>query len=423
MNDRRLTEEAATWYLDMQDVPDARAQARFMAWLRRSPQHVAEYMAMAQMHGDLRAATAAEGMSVGELRELAAAESAVVAFRGVAGFRRVDGGAGVGNREHPSPMNRLPQQHEQRTAQLSSRFSAEAPCGSRFSADAPCGSRFSAEAPCGSRFSGDALRRRSAQGLRWTAAAAAILLLSASVTATWPQPDPPGIRYAAGLDVREVTLDDDTVVQLSPQSAMKVSFDTRARHIELLQGSASFDIGKDPARPMKVTVGRRQIDDVGTVFDVQRSDAGAQVTVVSGEVSVWNLPSPWLSRMHARLTGTAASRERIVGLRGGETARFDGDGRLVAHSHANLAAATQWLPEDIRFHDATVAEVARRFNAYATTPLVVDDPDLAAKRISGVFHARDPEAFIAYIGGLPRVHIDRTAGRVRFTTARGATRL
>jgi transmembrane sensor len=403
MNDRRLTEEAATWYLDMQDVPDARAQARFMAWLRRSPQHVAEYMAMAQMHGDLRAATAAEGMSVGELRELAAAESAVVAFRGVAGFRRVDGGAGVGNREHPSPMNRLPQQHEQRTVQLSSRFSGDAPCGSRFS--------------------GDALRRRSAQGLRWTAAAAAILLLCAGVTATWPSPDPPGIRYAAGLDVREVTLDDDTVVQLSPQSAMKVSFDTRARHIELLQGSASFDIGKDPARPMKVTVGRRQIDDVGTVFDVQRSDAGAQVTVVSGEVSVWNLPSPWLSRMHARLTGTAASRERIVGLRGGETARFDGDGRLVAHSHANLAAATQWLPEDIRFHDATVAEVARRFNAYATTPLVVDDPDLAAKRISGVFHARDPEAFIAYIGGLPRVHIDRTAGRVRFTTARGATRL
>jgi transmembrane sensor len=300
-------------------------------------------------------------------------------------------------------MNRLPQQHEQRTAQLSSRFSADATCGSRFS--------------------GDALRRRSAQGLRWTAAAAAILLLCAGVTATWPQPDPPGIRYAAGLDVREVTLDDDTVVQLSPQSAMKVSFDTGARHIELLQGSASFDIGKDPARPMKVTVGRQQIDDIGTVFDVQRSDAGAQVTVVSGEVSVWNLPSPWLSRMHARLTGTAASRERIVGLRGGETARFDGDGRLVAHSHANLAAATQWLPEDIRFHDATVAEVARRFNAYATTPLVVDDPDLAAKRISGVFHARDPEAFIAYIGGLPRVHIDRTAGRVRFTTARGATRL
>jgi transmembrane sensor len=389
MNDRRLTEEAATWYLDMQDSPDARTQARFMTWLRRSPQHVAEYMAMAQMHGDLRAATAAEGMSVGELRVFAASESGVVAFRR------------IGGREHPSPLRRLPQR-----ASPLKRLSHGA-----------------ALAPCGSRFSGDALPRPAARTLRWTAAAAAMLLAIGGIATTWPAPDQPGIRYAAGLDVREVTLEDDTIVQLSPQSAMKVSFDTGTRRIELLQGSASFDIGKDPARPMKVTVGRQQIDDVGTVFDVQRSDGGAQVTVVSGEVSVWNLPSPWVARMSARLTGTPGSRERIVDLRGGETARVDGDGRLASHDKADLATTTPWLPEDIRFHDATVAEVARRFNAYLTTPLVVDDAELAGKRISGVFHARDPEAFIAYVSSLPHVRVDRTTARVRLTTAHGATRL
>jgi transmembrane sensor len=390
MNDRRLTEEAATWYLDMQDAPDARMEAQFMGWLRRSPQHVAEYMAMAQMHGDLRAATAAEQMSVDELRELAASESAVVALR-----------RGVG-REHPSPMNRLP--HEESMA--------------------PCGSRFSGDAFHESRFSGDARPRQSRAGaLRYMAAAAAVLLICGGLTATWPSPAEPGIRYAAGIDVREVTLDDDTVVQLSPQSAMVVRFDTAARHIELVEGSASFDIGKDPARPMKVTVGRQQIDDVGTVFDVQRSGEAAQVTVVSGEVSVWHLPSPWLATARTRLTGTPAPRDRIVDLRGGETARVDMDGHLTEHGQANVAVATQWLPEDIRFHDATVAEVARRFNAYSTKPLVVDDPELARKRISGVFHARDPEAFIAYIDSLPHVRVERMTDRVRFSATHHATRL
>jgi transmembrane sensor len=380
MNDRRLTEEAATWYLDMQDAPDARTEAQFMAWLRRSPQHVAEYMAMAQMHGDLRAATAAEQMSPDELREFAASESSVVALRG-----------GVG-REHPSPMNRLLQK--------------------------------ASIAPSGSRFSGDARpRQRRAGALRWAAAAAVVLLVCGGLTVAWPSPAEPGVRYAAGIDVREVTLDDDTVVQLSPQSAMVVRFDTDARHIELVLGSASFDIGKDPARPMKVTVGRQQIDDVGTVFDVQRSDDAAQVTVVSGQVSVWNLPSPWLARARARLTGTPAPRDRIVDLRGGETARVDVDGHLTEHGQANVAVATQWLPEDIRFHDTTVAEVARRFNAYSTQPLVVDDPELASKRISGVFHARDPEAFIAYIDSLPHVRVDRTSSRIRFSTAPAKTRL
>jgi len=204
---------------------------------------------------------------------------------------------------------------------------------------------------------------------------------------------------------------------------MFVRFDKDARHIELVEGSASFDIGKDAARPMKVTVGRQQIDDVGTVFDVQRGEGSAQVTVVSGEVSVWNLPSPWLARARGRLTGSPAPRDRIVELHGGESARVDSDGRLTQRGQADLAVATRWLPEDIRFHDTTVAEVARRFNAYSTRPLVVDDPELARKRISGVFHARDPEAFVAYINSLPHVRVERTNERIRFSMASGATRL
>jgi len=250
-----------------------------------------------------------------------------------------------------------------------------------------------------------------------------VLLIGGGVTAAWPSPDAPGIRYAAGINVREVTLDDDTVVQLSPQSAMLVRFDADARHIELLQGHASFDIGKDPARPMKVTVGRQQIDDVGTVFDVERSEDAAQVTVVSGAVSVWNLPSPWMAKVRERLTGITAPRDRIVDLRGGESARVDVGGRVTARGQASVATATQWLPADIRFHDETVAEVARRFNAYVMRPLVVDDPELAQKRISGVFHARDPEAFIAYIGSLPHVRIDRRADHVRFVTTGSVSRL
>jgi transmembrane sensor len=391
MNNRRLSEEAATWFLDMRDAPDARTQAQFMGWLRRSPQHVAEYMAMAQMHGDVRAAVAAEQMSVAELRALAGTESSVVALRGV----------GLG--EHSSPMNRLPQKTP----------------ATRHATNTP----EATEAPCGSRFIGDTRRNRRAKTLRWLAGAAALLVLSAGLATTWSSPPEPGIRYAAGIDVREVTLDDDTVVQLSPQSAMLVRFDTKARHIELLQGNASFDIGKDPTRPMKVTVGRQQIDDVGTVFDVRRTQGAAQVTVVSGQVSVWNLPSPWVTRLRERFTGEPTPRDRIVDLRGGETASVDTDGHLAARGQANLVAATQWLPDDIRFQDATVAEVARRFNAYSTRPLVVADPELAQKRISGVFHARDPEAFIAYVGSLPHVRVDRRAERISFSGGRTATRL
>jgi len=59
--------------------------------------------------------------------------------------------------------------------------------------------------------------------------------------------------------------------------------------------------------------------------------------------------------------------------------------------------------------------VARRFDAYGGKPLRIDDPALAATRISGRFHARDPEAFVAYLGTLPGVRVQRGADDIRVT--------
>lgn len=357
---RRITEEAATWHLDLRESADERTHERFLAWLRRSPQHVAEYMAIAQLHGDMRAVAAAQQASREALRDLAATEPSVVPLR-----------------REQAPVR--------------------------------------APAP--------AARTRRARPGRWIAAAAIVVLASTTTFLAWPTPEAPGVRYEALHDVREVTLDDDTQLQLAPGSIVEVRYDDRARRIELVQGAASFDIGKDSARPMTVAVGSQRIEDIGTVFDVSRDDNDTQVSVVSGRVAISQAPAPWLDRARRRLTGHAAPRERIVELAGGDTARVSSDGTLLDRGATDVAKAAAWLPADIRFHDSSVAEVARRFNAYTSTPLSVEDPALAGKRISGVFHARDPEAFVSYLGSLPNVTIVREANRIRFTNARGARRL
>jgi len=42
---------------------------------------------------------------------------------------------------------------------------------------------------------------------------------------------------------------------------------------------------------------------------------------------------------------------------------------------------------------------------------------LAARRISGVFHLRDPDAFVAYLGSLPNVQVQRDAQAVTIRRA------
>lgn len=113
------------------------------------------------------------------------------------------------------------------------------------------------------------------------------------------------------------------------------------------------------------------------------------------------------------------SPEVLADLHGGERAQVNARGEVAAvHTHADLAEATAWLPDGATLHDLPLAEVARRFNAYTSTPLAIEDPALAARRVSGVFHLRDPEAFLAYLGSLPGARIEREPDRIRVLASR-----
>jgi len=94
------------------------------------------------------------------------------------------------------------------------------------------------------------------------------------------------------------------------------------------------------------------------------------------------------------------------------------DGSLdVVDHHADLARSTHWLPSDIHFESASVADVARRFNAYNSRPLVIEDARIGATLISGRFHARDMDSFVAYLLTLPDVQVIRSVDDVRVVRA------
>lgn len=354
---RRIAEEAALWYLDMRDAPDTGAQERFMSWLRHSPRHVSEYLAIAQLHGDLRAAAALDDLPITELVARAGAEPRVVPL--------------FGERPKAEPT-----------------------------------------------------RRARPRRLRHVAVAAALLLVAGAVAFWSAAPSPRPIRYTADSgDVRMVRLPDDTLLQLSPGGIVDVAFDATSRHIALVAGRASFDIGHDPSRPLVVDVGRQHIEDIGTVFDVDRDGDGMRIAVVSGKVSVRHVSSTWLDDTTRRLTGRATRGEPVADIDGGESLRIDGDGHVLERGSLDTTKVTAWLPTDIRFKDMPVAEVARRFNAYTTRPLRIDEPALAKRRISGVFHAHDPEAFVSYLASLPGVAVERDATSVRIVAAQAHRRL
>ncbi len=324
---------------------------------------MAEYLAIAQMHGDLKAATSLQADTADALVERASQENPVVMFPRIATDRRHD---------RVLPPSRI------------RRFRG---------------------APAG------------------VIAAVAVALLALLGIARWNTVrQVEGQSYAAGAEaVRAVKLSDGTLVQIGRDSSIDVHFDAHYRRIEVVRGQALFDVGKDPARPMFVSVGGHVLQDIGTVFDVKRDAGGDTLTVISGRVRVLSASRARTGQDAIGVGDLSAGDDAVADLVSGQQVQLSAS-RVGAVKAVQIAQATSWLPEDIRFHRETVGDVARRFNAYTTTPLEIEDERIASMRISGVFHANNPHAFVAYLATLPDVRIEQDGERVRVvaSSSRGA---
>lgn len=150
--------------------------------------------------------------------------------------------------------------------------------------------------------------RKKSIRYRWTAAAAAVLLLisagllytmfnknnSPAQTAAQLKPAPiaPAVRYQrtfnTGPETLSFVLEDGSTVALKPNSELSypVPFPAGKREMQL-KGEAHFDVAKDKSRPFTVHAGQLSTTALGTVFCISAFEGKAvQVKLLSGKVRV-----------------------------------------------------------------------------------------------------------------------------------------
>ncbi len=213
------------------------------------------------------------------------------------------------------------------------------------------------------------------------------------------------LRTAAG-ERREVTLADGSIVSLAPASEVRVRFASTERDLWLLRGEAFFRVHKNPQRPFIVEVNGNRVRAVGTAFGVRREQADAVVTVVEGVVSVSAGQAPSLP------AGQAPAAAPLL-LGANQQLRIPNDGTRPSVKVINGSIEVAWTAGELIFDDEALSDVVRRFNAHNRLQIVIMDSVLAARRVSGVFRASDPESFVTFIqaaGGVPAPPIARREG-------------
>ncbi len=212
---------------------------------------------------------------------------------------------------------------------------------------------------------------------------------------------------------RQVMLDDGSVVQIEPETILRVKFGEHERRIALERGRALFRVAKDARRPFVVSTEHTSVRAVGTAFGVENGGRGVIVTVAEGKVAV--APSR---------DGAAPGREPAspadVLLTAGQQITVQDSGAVETVRAVDASRALAWAQGQLVFENDTLAHVITEFNRYNRTQLRISDERLAARRVSGVFEATDTETLLAFIQqGSGDISIEHTDGAIVIRSSSG----
>ncbi len=249
--------------------------------------------------------------------------------------------------------------------------------------------------------SGAPLSRRALLGAGGGAIAAGIAGV-AFVAVHTPQPQRRRFESLLG-EVRHIPLEDGSHITLNTDSALSVEFSATRRLVRLLRGEAYFEVAKNPSRPFIVMGPFVQVRTVGTAYNVRLSDdRTVQVDLTSGRIALENPPSPLMQSLQAVTGGWPASSDDLspVFMDAGHRATISLDSssnkmliNIEAMTSEVLTRGLAWRDGQLDFEGESLVQAAAEFARYSRQKLVIADPDLGQRHISGLFAATDPEGF------------------------------
>jgi transmembrane sensor len=364
---KRASEEAAAWWVRLRSEALERVEREeFVDWLRESAVHVAEMLRVAKVH------------------------DALEHFQGWTKIADKPDDGGNGDNIVSLPPHA-------RSAMLPDSSASALSNGHRETRD--------------EAFPGASHRRL------WIAAiAASVAAIAVLGVLLFPFVRGQTIQTERG-ERREVSLADGSVLEVDPQTRIRVVFEEHARRVFLERGRALFRVAKNPARPFLVHADGTTVRAVGTAFGVEHRKEGVIVTVAEGKVGVY--ASDALALQEVKETSTTgqgisvstaakpAPHTTELLLTAGQQVRMPLSGTAGPVRKVNSDRELAWAKGQLVFDNESVADAVEEFNRYNRVQLHVKDEGLRKRPVSGVFDASDPESFIGFLQTVTSVRVTR----------------
>ncbi|MFA5264004.1 MAG: FecR domain-containing protein [Opitutaceae bacterium] len=197
---------------------------------------------------------------------------------------------------------------------------------------------------------------------------------------------------------RSMALPDGSVAKLNGDSRIETDFTSAERRVRLMQGEAHFIVAKDAARPFIVSAGSIKVRATGTAFNVRLAADFVEVLVTEGKVQLGNpaYASEQPLRHDESPNLAAPERALIAGERAvvQTAASVKIPVTLDTPSQKEIAQMLAWQGTQLVFNRTPLDQVTSAFNRYNARQLVLADPALRNRTLSGVFRADNLDGFI-----------------------------
>ena len=216
----------------------------------------------------------------------------------------------------------------------------------------------------------------------WIGIAAAVVIAAGiGITASRFIAEPPERVYTTPIGGREtISFADGSKIELNTDTVLRTRMTTSQRTVWLDKGEAYFQVKHDAAHPFAVMAEGHRVTDLGTAFLVRRDSGRLEVSLVQGRARVESetvlMPSQ---------SATLAPGDVVVASANSMA--------MEKKSAADLDNALAWRRGMLVFHRTPLADVAREYNRYNRTKIVIAGADVGRRVISATLPATDLNAF------------------------------
>lgn len=209
-----------------------------------------------------------------------------------------------------------------------------------------------------------------------------------------------GVYGTAVGELRLLTLEDGSQLQLDTDSQAEIHFDEAVRRIYLRQGKAHFEVAKNKDRPFEVYAADGLVRAVGTAFSVYLKESDhIEVLVDEGKVDLVRV-EPVVARPAIASASTSASKplpllaENVFGsLERGEGAIFNKvEEQFSVLAEKDLEQQQSWRKGVLIFAGEPLGQVVSEIGRYTSARIEIKDPKLDGLQVGGRFNVGDIDA-------------------------------